>query len=131
MKNECVKLESIQPTEENHYSLFQEALEQDPQVFFHTTAKRNLEAIANQGFKSSLDLGSGQLASVSYTKKSSSCLAHIGTEITDEFVVLAVRFETLDATKIVVNMSDIHVFSADILPSIIGYCDIPKGFMYS
>lgn len=69
MTNECGKLESFQPTEENNYSLFAEVLEQDTLVFFHATPNTNLDSILKHGFKSSFDLGTGQLASVPYAKK--------------------------------------------------------------
>lgn len=130
MINECEKLESFQPTEDNNYSLFAGALEQDPLVFFHATPKNNLGSILKHGFKSSFDLGTGQLASVSYAKNSSSCLAHIGTDIAQEFLVFAVRFETIKVPEIIENMSDIHVFSSNVQPSLLGYCEISKGFKY-
>lgn len=130
MNNECGKLESFQPIEENNYSLFAGALEHDTLVFFHVTPKKNLCSILKDGFKSSFDLGTGQLASVSYAKKSSSCLAHLGRDIAQDFLVFAVRFETIEVPEIVENMSDIHVFGTNVQPSLIGYCEIPKGFKY-
>lgn len=131
MNVDCGRIEALQPNEDNNYSLFSETLELDAFVFFHASPKKNFDSIIKYGFKSSFDLGTGQLTSVSYAKKSSSCLAHLGKEITEDFVVFVVRLSTIETPEIVENMSDIHVFSTSSQPTILGYCEVPTGFKYS
>lgn len=72
------KWEVMCPTECNEYSLFAQALENDPLVLFHATPKQFFDNITTSGFRSAKSLGTGALESVSYARKSSGCLAHIG-----------------------------------------------------
>ena len=118
----------IEPTEENDFSLFQEKLEQDPLVLFHATKSLNCDSIISNGFRSAQCLGIGELTSVSYAKRSSGCLYHIGNPVSENHVVFAVRFENLQQEGIRNNYSDIHVYSHDIQPIILGYCEIQCGY---
>ena len=121
------KWDLIPPTENNSYCLFAQNLEENPLILFHITPKRHFEAIAISGFRSSAELGLGGLNSVSYAKQSSCCLAHIGNEVREDYVVFAVEFDTLQQQGIADNFSDIHVHKPDIQPDVLGYCEIPKG----
>lgn len=123
--------ELILPTEENGFCLFAQNIEDNPNVLFHITPKRHFNSIANSGFCSAAELGSGQLCSVSYAKRSSSCLAHIGNGVKEDYVVFAVEFDTLQQQGIKENQSDIHVYRNEIQPRILGYSDIPEGFRVS
>lgn len=123
--------ELISPTEENSFCLFEQALEDNPLVLFHATPKRHFDSIANSGFRSAAELGSGELSSVSYAKRSSSCLTHIRNDVKEAYVVFAVKFDTLQQQGIQDNPSDIHVYKREIQPYILGYCEIPKGFRVS
>jgi hypothetical protein len=125
------RLELVPPTESNSYCVFSQILEEKSLVLFHATPKRHIEAIANSGFRSAHDLGLGELRSVSYAKRSSSCLAHIGRDVQEDYVIFAVEFGTLQQDGIVENFPDIHVYRSEIQPEILGYCEIPKGFHYS
>ena len=119
----------IEPNENNGYCMFPPCLESNPMVFFHITPKRNLASITSSGFRSASDLGTGMLESVSFAKMSSTCLAHIGSVIEEDYVVFAVEFDSLhQQSGIKINQCDIHVYSCGIQPRILGYCEIPKGF---
>ena len=115
------------PDQHKGYALFPEELENDPYVLFHGTAEKNLKSIINQGFKAF-----PPLASVSYAKQSSSCLGHVcskrSSQHSENDVVIAVRFISLDLQGIVQNHSDIHVYKPEIQPEIIGYCVIPSSY---
>ncbi|MFO0873169.1 MAG: hypothetical protein U0575_04255 [Phycisphaerales bacterium] len=125
------KWQPLPPTEHNRFCVFCQDLEADPLVLFHASPKRHFDAIATSGFRSAAALGHGELTSVSYAKNSSSCLAHIGNPVPEDYVVLAVRFDTLALKGIVENTSDIHVYDAALQPRILGYCELPKGFRVS
>lgn len=118
--------DAIEPSEENKYCLFMADLETDSQVFFHATPLCYKDSILKKGFKSAYILGIGPLKSVSYAKKSSACLAHLGCATDKDYVVFVVKFESLEGIK--ENLSDIHVYKPDIQPKILGYCILNKGF---
>lgn len=118
----------VTPTEENGFCLFSQELETNPLVLFHATPKRHFNSIVTSGFRSANELRVGILTSVSYAHKSSSCLAHIGNEVTEDYVVFAVLFTTLKQNGIVENISDIHVCRPEIQPHILGYCELKNGF---
>ncbi|MGZ4955814.1 MAG: hypothetical protein ACXV8Q_11930 [Methylobacter sp.] len=128
---EMQRWELILPTEENGFSLFAKELEDNPKVLFHATPKRYFDSIANSGFCSAAELGTGELSSVSYAKRSSSCLAHIGNGVKEDYVIFAVEFDSLAQQGIKDNPSDIHVNRKEIQPHILGYCEIPEGFRIS
>lgn len=116
----------VKPTESNHYCLFAAELEDDPLVFFHITKQRHKDSIISEGFKSAAELGIGEIQAVSYAKKSSDCLNHIGWRFIEDYVVFAVRF---DSTKQVVdNPTDIHVYDPKNQPNILCYRELKAGF---
>jgi hypothetical protein len=128
---EMQRWELILPTEENGFCLFAQGLEDNPMVLFHATPKRHFGSIASSGFRSAAELGTGKLNSVSYAKRSSSCLAHFGNNVNEDYVVFAVEFDTLQQQGIKDNPSDIHVYRSEIQPRILGYCEILRGFRVS
>lgn len=131
MPKEVEMWERVTPTEENGFCIFPQSLEDNPLIFFHATLKQNLEAIIISGFRSAAELGLGGLTSVSYAKRSSSCLAYIGKEAREDYVVFAVEFDALQQQGVKENISDIHVYKSEIQPGILGYCKVPKGFRVS
>lgn len=131
VSKEMQRWELITPTEENSFCLFEQALEDNPLVLFHATPKRHFHSITKSGFRSATELGLAELSSVSYAKRSSSCLAHIGNDVKEAYVVFAVEFDTLQQQGIKDNPSDIHVYKSEIQPHILGYCEIPEGFRVS
>ena len=122
------KYEVIIPNEENGYCIFQSELENNHLVFFHFTSQKNFHSIISKGFLSASEQGVGELESVSYAKKSSGCFANKGNEVHEDTVVFAVEFDTLDKAGIKANSSDIRVYKKDIQPTILGYCELPRGY---
>lgn len=114
------------PTEKNHYHLFDDDLENNPLIFFHTTPKINLDSIIEKGFRF------GQkLQSISFAKNSSSCLAIRGKKATEDWVVIVVEFTSLkDRRYINITPSDIHIFCERIQPTINGHCTIPQEYNF-
>ncbi len=122
------KYEFPWPDEHSGYELFPNLLESDPLVLFHATAKSNFEPIAKEGFKAY-----SPLTSVSYAKSSAYCLAHLRGKILplqEDYIVIAVRFETLETPGIQVNLSDINVYRPELQPTIIGYCVVPHEYQH-
>ena len=115
----------IEPSEAKNYCFFEKNLESDPLILFHITPAINFEPICREGFKFKK-----KLQSVSYAYNSSSCLAHRGQNITEDYVAFVVRFETLKIKEIRINPSDIHVDSEEIQPEILGYCFVPKEYKF-
>ena len=114
------------PNEEKGYQLFPLELENDPLVLFHGTLQKNLNPILKDGFKAF-----PPKTSVSYAKSSTYSLTHLFTNqrtLTEDAVVIAVRFETLEQQGIQNNLSDIHVNKHEIQPTIIGYCTVPINY---
>lgn len=112
------------------FALFPEQLEDDGLVLFHVSPASNLTAIDASGLRSAADLGfAGGLDSVSYSKRSTYWSLVTGYPAKADFVILAVRFVTLNDPGIRVNASDIHVDDwRRIQPTILGYCEIPCGY---
>ena len=128
-ENAVQEFEFSSPSEANGYHLFPSELEDDRRVLFHATPKRNLESILNEGFRARPPLNS-----VSYAKSSTGCLAHLfagGKSLSEEVVVVVVRFESLAQQGIQENISDIHVYKSEIQPAIIGYCTIPLTYEHT
>jgi len=116
------------PNEEKGYQLFPAELEADALVLFHATPKQNLQAILKEGFKAR-----PPLESVSYAKSSVYCLTHLFTgcqSLSEEAVVIAVRFDTLAQQGIKENHSDVHVYKSEIQPTILGYCTVPVVYAH-
>ena len=122
------KIEPLTPTEENGFCVFDPQWESDPLILFHMSDPANLQSILQGGFKSAADLGSGELQSVSYAKKSSGCFAHLGTTLTAPKIIVAVRFSPSQLKEVTDNPSDIHVYKPHLQPEIVGYCELPSGF---
>ncbi len=114
------KFDIIHPTASNHYCLFESKLEDAPNILFHATDKKNFESICQNGFQSAFKLGIGDLESVSYAYKSLGCLAHLNGNFEQDIVALAVRFTSLQEEGIVLNPSDIYVYS-DLQPERLGH----------
>lgn len=128
MHHEIHESNRVTPTETNGYSLFETQFEEDTHVFFHATPAKNFESIVESGFRSAQKFGNDGLSSVSYAKRSFSCLAHLGNEVSEEFIVFAVRFKSIDQKKIEITTSDIKVYLESIQPDVICFCRLPSGF---
>jgi hypothetical protein len=118
--------ETQEPAEQNEYCLFPLSVESDSRVFFHATPLRLKEPILEKGFRSANTLGVGQLQSVSFAKKSSACLAHLGCRVDEDYVLFAVRLNTMRGVRD--NLSDIHLYDESNQPETIGYSVLNAGF---
>lgn len=65
---------------------------------------------------------------MSFAKRSDTSLGHAMTKRRTRPGDFCVFAERLDRTGIVVNMSDIHDYTLDPPPEIIGYCIIPATY---
>jgi hypothetical protein len=125
---EMTEWKAVLPTEANGFRFFGQELEDDPLVLFHATPSKNFDSIVRSGFRSARSMEIGPLSSVSYAKRSSSCLAHMGNEAQEDYVIFAVKFESLEQRGVRNNQSDIHVDDENLQPRILGYCRVPQGF---
>lgn len=108
-------------------TLFDVELENNPLVLFHVSQAHNLTSILDGGFRSAVDLGTGPLPFVSYSKSSNQWSIYAKYPANGDWVIFAVRFDTLDLPGIRVNHADVFVQPA-IQPAILGYCEIPNGY---
>lgn len=116
------------------YCVFPAELEDDPLVLFHATHADNLQPIIAHGFKIPDADGIAGLPSVSFAKRSVSSLDHAIRKRQDEpgaYNIIAVRYETLDRKGLSNNVSDIHDYTLQPPPHIIGYCSIPETYEHS
>jgi hypothetical protein len=115
------------------YCVFPAALEDDELILFHATPSENFQAIVSRGFRIPDPTGDGALRSVSFGKRSVMALTHamtLRTRQPGEYCIFAVRYDTLDRDTLVKNLSDIHDYTLDPAPRIIGYCRVPASYMH-
>ena len=112
------------------YCVFPKEMEDDPLVLFHAAPADKVDKIRKEGFKSAEELGTGILKSVSFAYRSMSALTHLASfhGPDNPYVMFAVRYENLDQKGIIKNVSDIHDYSRDPPPEIIGICRIPPDY---
>lgn len=113
--------------------MFEDDLEDDPLVFFHGTALSNLEGIAAEGFRIPDKSANTGLASVSFAKKSGAALAHVLRRREDQpgvYCIIAVRYQTIERAGIKENVSDIHDYTLEPPPELVGYCKVPDEVKY-
>lgn len=118
----------VKPTEANNYCLFEQSLETDKNTFFHITKKENLESILKDNFKTAKELGIGTLDSLSFGKNSATCIANFHNEFPEDMVVIAVFFDDAQLKHVYDEAAEIKVHKKEIVPEILGYCDIPAGY---
>lgn len=119
---------AVQPTEQNGYCVFDRALEEDENVFFHSTSAENIDSIVERGFLPAKALGEGARRSVSFAKRSSACFAHFATRADTGIAIFAVRFEDGDLARVQDGQSDIHVLDPQLQPRILGYVRMEEPF---
>jgi hypothetical protein len=115
------------------YCVFPVELENCSLVLFHATPAQNFEAIKSDGFKSAASLGTGNLTSVSFAKRSSGALNRAMTMRANQpgaYCIFAVRYETLERECLMNNISDIHDYSLDPPPELIGRCIVPADYQH-
>jgi hypothetical protein len=114
------------------YCVFPTVLENNELVVFHATPAKHLEAIIKDGFRIPGRTGVG-LQSVSFAKRSVTALTHAMIMRGDQpvsYCILAVLYNTLDRNGLVVNVSDVHDYTLDPAPQIIGYCMVPASYVH-
>ena len=113
------------------YQVFEAALENDPNVFFHGTSAANLQSILTDGFRFP-DHPKAQ--SVSFASTSSVPLRY-ASEARDaacpEGCVIAVRYVELERRGIEYNGSVLHDRILKPQPTIIAYCIVPSSYLHS
>jgi predicted RNase H-like HicB family nuclease len=115
------------------YCVFPAALEDDELVLFHATPAENLEAIREHGFRPPDPTGKTGLASVSFAKRSVAALNHAMSRREEKpgaYCILAVRYATLNRKGLKDNFSDVHDYTLDPAPEIIGYCTVPASYVH-
>jgi hypothetical protein len=115
------------------YCVFPAALEDDELVVFHATPAENREAIIKHGFRIPDRTGRTGLPSVSFAKRSVAALTHamnMHGEKPGAYCILAARYEKLDRPGLTINFSDIHDYTLDPPPKIIGYCTVPADYKH-
>lgn len=120
--------------EETGYCVFSADLEDDALVLFHGTPAENLESILENGFRIPSQDGGTGLSSVSFAKRSSMALGHACTKRESEpgdYVIIAVRYESLERKGLKVNVSDIHDYTLDPAPEVIGFCRVPTTYRHA
>jgi hypothetical protein len=117
------------PTEENEYRVFPDEMENDQHIFFHGTAKANLQSILRDGFKIPVT----DPKSVSFARDSSLTLVYASTPRSEpprEGCIIAVRFDDPQSPRIVPEHFGIHVSRQDALPHIMGWCIVPETYKH-
>lgn len=115
------------------YCVFPAALEDDELVLFHATPAENRDAIFKDGFRIPDPNGVAGLPSVSFGKRSIAALTHAMTMRTTRpgaYCIIAVRYASLERQGLKVNHSDIHDYTLDPPPEIIGYCTVPVSYVH-
>jgi hypothetical protein len=115
------------------YCIFPRALEDDELVFFHATPAANLNVIKDQGFKIPDPAAIVGLASVSFAKRSIGALHHAmerRRHCPGDYSIIAVRYKKLRRPGLQENITDIHDFTLDPPPEIIGFCTVPAAYRH-
>lgn len=113
------------------YCVFPAALEEDGLVLFHATPIENQETIFREGFQIPDPTGDRGLPSVSFGKRSISALTHamfMRRTRPGAYCIIAVRYSSLERNGLKVNASDIHDYTLDPAPEIIGFCVVPETY---
>jgi hypothetical protein len=102
-------------------------------VLFHATPASNLAGILKSGFRIPDRTGRSGLPSVSFAKRSVAALTHAMTmraKAPGAYCILVVRYDTLNRTGLQINVSDIHDYTLDPAPEIVGYCNVPASYVH-
>lgn len=115
------------------YCVFPDELEDAELVLFHATAAENRQSIIDAGFRIPDPTGVAGLPSVSFAKRSIAALTHAMTMRNSRpgpYCILAVRYESLDRQGLKINISDVHDYTLDPAPAIIGFCIVPESYAH-
>ena len=115
------------------YCVFPAALEEEELVLFHATPAEILESILRDGFRIPDPSGNNGLASVSFAKRSDMALIHAMTKRAQKlgaYCIIVVRYESFNRLGLKNNLSDVHDYTLDPSPKIIGYCTVPASYRH-
>ncbi|MNE13440.1 hypothetical protein D3C80_1062730 [compost metagenome] len=116
--------------EEYSYRQFPNELENDKNIYFHGTAEAHFDAIKQNGF---LPKFGGSLDSISFAKNSSLALNYAceaRNETSPNGIIIMVDISNIMPEVITgLDRSVIHL-AAQFQPKIIGYCVIPKTYIF-
>jgi len=110
------------------YRVFPDEMENDPNVFFHGTSASNLASIVRNGFRPTQVLSSVSFARDSSLALNYACSARSADS--PDGCVIMVKFEDVNTTGIRSESFGVHVDDLSRLPTIIGYCIIPKEYVF-
>ena len=116
--------------QDNEYKVFPDELEDDPEIFFHGTEERVLQAIRSGGFRFPAP---PKAQSVSFSRISSLALGYASemrSEASPNGCVIAVRFSADNRSQKREEHFGLHVDSFDPQPEIIGYCIVPASYVH-
>jgi hypothetical protein len=116
--------------QQNEYRVFPDELENDPDIFFHGTEERVLQAIRDEGFRFP-DRPRAQ--SVSFSRVSSLALGYASgkrSNASPNGVVIAVRFAVDNRSVRREQAFGLHVDRFDPQPEIVGYCIVPASYVH-
>lgn len=116
------------PDSDVETQIFGKEFEKDENLFFHGTARSNLESILKHGFQVK-----GTLTSLSFANASGLGLKYAcnsRNKESPEGVILVVKYEDLTSDSIRHEHFGIHVDDINNQPEIIGYCIIPRHYKY-
>jgi hypothetical protein len=118
----------LHPSSDTAYEVFPKELERDPFVWFHGTARENLDSILSDSFKAKPPLESASFTSTSAGALGYACDKRSGSS--PDGVVLAVRFASLEGGGIEGNSSIVHVFTRAAMPIVVGFCVVPATYRH-
>lgn len=114
--------------EDRGYLLFDDDLEEDKLIVFHATPARNLDGILTDGLHPGAKFG-GNLNTISYGETSKDAMVHrhySDTKTTEDWVVLALKFETRD--ELYEDHGTLRSGPLRKQPEVIGVMKIPAGY---
>ncbi|MCC8950416.1 hypothetical protein H8A97_36435 [Bradyrhizobium sp. Arg62] len=118
------------PGEHNGYRIFPDQLANDAHVYFHGTEFRVLQAILEEGFRiPPLPLA----PSVSFSPTSNLALSYACSKrsaASPEGVVIVVRFQPDNRSRVRRDPSILYVDHFDPQPEIVGYCIVPADYVF-
>jgi hypothetical protein len=110
------------------YNVFSDDLEDEELIYFHATARENVERILRDGLRSGIELG-GALHTISYARKSMEALNHwITIRNGREGAILAVKFN--DHDQLFQQGGTIYSLALTTQPTVVAVCTISRSYQH-
>lgn len=116
--------------EEVNYKQFPDELENNTNIYFHGTAEANFENLKKQGFQPKPN---GKLESISFAKNSSLALNYAceaRNETSPNGIIIMVDISNIMPEVITGLDGSVIYLAAQFQPKMIGYCVIPKTYIF-